>query len=89
MINSVYGKTMENLRKRINVRLVNNAKDCLKYRKIPVISSSNLKQIFHPGYKPIYIYIYILYIYFTFFSLRGEIFLVQTKTRESEEDKRM
>ena len=25
MINSVYGKTMENFRKRINVRLVNNA----------------------------------------------------------------
>ena len=32
MINSVYGKTMENLRKRINVRLVNNEKDFLKYR---------------------------------------------------------
>ena len=30
MINSVYGKTMENLRKRINVRLVNNEKDFLK-----------------------------------------------------------
>ena len=29
MINSVYGKTMENLRKRINVRLVNNEKDFL------------------------------------------------------------
>ena len=29
MINSVYGKTIENLRKRINVRLVNNAKDFL------------------------------------------------------------
>ena len=27
MINSVFGKTMENLRKRINVRLINNAKD--------------------------------------------------------------
>ena len=27
MINSVYGKTKGNLRKRINVRLVNNAKD--------------------------------------------------------------
>ena len=27
MINSVYGKTMENLRIRINVRLVNNEKD--------------------------------------------------------------
>ena len=31
MINSVYGKTMENLQKRINVRLVNNEKDFLKY----------------------------------------------------------
>ena len=31
MINSVYGKTMENLRKRINVRFVNNKKDFLKY----------------------------------------------------------
>ena len=31
MINSVYGKTMENLRKRINVRLINNAEDFLKY----------------------------------------------------------
>ena len=30
MINSAYGKTMENLRKRINVRLVNNDKDFLK-----------------------------------------------------------
>ena len=30
MINSVYGKTMENLRKRINVRLINNAGDFLK-----------------------------------------------------------
>ena len=31
MVNSVYGKAMENLRKRINVRLVNNARDSLKY----------------------------------------------------------
>ena len=31
MINSAYGKVMENLRKRINVRLVNNKKDFLKY----------------------------------------------------------
>ena len=31
MINSVYGKTMENLRKRINVRLVNKEEDFLKY----------------------------------------------------------
>ena len=31
MINSVYEKMIANLRKRINVRLVNNAKDFLKY----------------------------------------------------------
>ena len=31
IINSVYGKTMENLRKTINVRVLNNAEDFLKY----------------------------------------------------------
>ena len=35
MINSVYGNKMENLRKRINVRLVNNNKDFLKYTSRP------------------------------------------------------
>ena len=35
MINSVYGKTMENLRKRINVRFVNNEKDFLKHTSRP------------------------------------------------------
>ena len=35
MINSVYGKTMENLLKRINVRLINNTKDFLKYMSRP------------------------------------------------------
>ena len=35
MINSTYGKTMENLRKRINVRLVNNEEDFLKYTSRP------------------------------------------------------
>ena len=34
MINSVYGKT-ENLRKKINVRLVNKAEDFLKYTSKP------------------------------------------------------
>ena len=35
MINSVYGKTMENLRKRINVRLVDNKKKIFKYTSRP------------------------------------------------------
>ena len=35
MINSDYGKAMENLRKRINVRLVNKAEDFLKYTSRP------------------------------------------------------
>ena len=35
MINSVYGNKMENLQKRINVRLVNNNKDFLKYTSRP------------------------------------------------------
>ena len=35
MINSVYGKTVDNLRKRINVRLVNKAEDFLKYTSKP------------------------------------------------------
>ena len=42
MINSVYGKTMENLRKKINVRFVNNEKDFLKYTSRPVYVTHKL-----------------------------------------------
>ena len=35
MINSVYGKTMKNLQKRVNVRLVNNGKKFLNYISRP------------------------------------------------------
>ena len=42
MINSVYGKTMENLRKRINVRFVNNKKDFLKYTSKPTYVTDKL-----------------------------------------------
>ena len=42
MVSSVYGKTIENLRKRINLRLVNNAKDFLKYMSIPTYVTHKL-----------------------------------------------
>ena len=42
MINSVYRKRMENLRKRINVRFVNNKKDFLKYTSRPTSVTDKL-----------------------------------------------
>ena len=42
MIHSVYGKTMENLRKRINVRFVNNKKEFLKYTSKPTYVTHKL-----------------------------------------------
>ena len=42
MINYIYGKTIENLTKRINVRLVNNAKDFLKYTSRPTYVTHKL-----------------------------------------------
>ena len=33
--NAIYIKTMENFRSRINIKLVNNRKDCLKYTSKP------------------------------------------------------
>ena len=51
MINSVYGKTMVNLRKRMNVRLVNNEKYFLKYTGRPTY-------ITHKGFGKDYAAIY-------------------------------
>ena len=42
MINSLYGKAMENLGKRINVRFVNNKKDFLKYTSRPTYVTHKL-----------------------------------------------
>ena len=42
MINSVFGKRMENLRKRIDVKLINNAKDYLKYVSRPTFVSQRI-----------------------------------------------
>ena len=51
MINSIYGKTIKNLRKRINVRLVNNKKDFLKYTSRPTYVTHN---VFDEGYAAIH-----------------------------------
>ena len=42
VINSVYGKTMKNLRKRINVRFVNNENNFLKYTSRPTYVTHKL-----------------------------------------------
>ena len=42
IINSAYGKTMENLRKRINFRIVNNEKGFLKYTSRPTHITHNI-----------------------------------------------
>ena len=65
MINSFHGKTVENLRKTINVKLANNEKDFLKYTSKPnhitlKISDKNYATIHEikPGLtlnKPIYV----------------------------------
>ena len=42
MNNSVFGKTMENLRKRISFRLINNAKDCVRCVSKPSFVSQKI-----------------------------------------------
>ena len=42
MNNGVFGKTMENFRKRINVKLVNNAKDYVRYISKPSFVSQKI-----------------------------------------------
>ena len=51
MIISVYGKLMENLRKRINVRLINKAEDFLRYTSRPTYITH---KIFGKDYAAIY-----------------------------------
>ena len=72
MINSVHGKTMENLRKRINVRLVSKAEDFLKYISRPTYITH---KIFGKDYaviheiKPVLILNKLIYIGFTALDL--------------------
>ena len=72
IINSVYGKTMENLRKRISVRLINNAEDFLKYTSRPNYIAY---QIFSKNYaaiheiKPVLILNRPIYVGFTVLEL--------------------
>ena len=72
MISSVYGKTMENLQKRITVRLVNNEKDFLKYTSRPTHITH---KIFNKKYaaiheiKPVLTLNKPIYVGFTLFEL--------------------
>ena len=72
MITSVSGKAMENLRKMINVRLVSNAKDFLKYTSR---LTSVTHKLFDEGYaaiheiKPIFVLNKPIYVRFTVLEL--------------------
>ena len=72
MINSVYGKTMENLPKRINFRLVNNETDFLKYTSRP---THIIHKVFDKNYaaiheiKPVLTLSKPIYVDFTVFEL--------------------
>ena len=72
MINSVYGKTMGNLQERINITLINNAKDFLKYTSRPTYIAH---KIFDKDYaalhevKPVLILNKPIYIGFTVLGL--------------------
>ena len=72
MINSVYGKTMENLRKGINVRLVNNPKDFLKYTSKPICITHKMFGKDYPAIhkiKPVLILNKPIYVGFTVLDL--------------------
>ena len=69
MINSVYGKTIENLR---NVRFVNNKKDCLKYTSKPTyVTYKQINKNFAAIHeiKPVLILNKPIYVGFTFLEL--------------------
>ena len=73
MIDSVYGETMGNLQKRINVRLVNNKKDFLKYTSRPTHITH---KIFGKNYaavhevRPVLTFNKLIYVGFTVLELR-------------------
>ena len=72
MTNSVYGKTMKNLRKRINVRYVDNKKDFLKYTSRPTYVT---RKLFNKNFasihkiKPVLILNKTIYVGFTVLDL--------------------
>ena len=72
MNSSAYDKTMENLRKKVNVRLVNNAKDYLKYVSKPTfISQKNFSGDFAAIHeiKPVLVLNKPIYVGFTVLEL--------------------
>ena len=53
MINSVYGKAMENFRKRISVKIVNNEKDFLKHVSKPTFLTQKIFDKYYVAFQEI------------------------------------
>ena len=73
MINSIYSKTMENLRKKANVRSVNNAKDYINYVSKQSFASwkiFNKDLVAIPESKPVLVFNKPVYLGFRILELR-------------------
>ena len=73
MINSIYSKTMENLRKKANVRSVNNPKDYINYVSKQSFASwkiFNKDLVAIPESKPVLVFNKPVYVGFCILELR-------------------
>ena len=69
MNNSTVGKTMENLRKRMNVRLVNNARNYKKYVGKPTFDSQQMFFVAIDEIKPVLTFDKLIYVGFNILDL--------------------
>ena len=60
MNNSIYGKTIEKLRKKLKVRLFDNVRDCKKYVTKPSFFSQEISSIVNEAIRGVSYYYFFL-----------------------------